>query len=424
MTRARALAALALMPAVLAGLLLVAWFAYTLLAPSGSSAAPMASSSLACTVRDTACDEGEVEVFRMSALANAHAAAAGSPTYDKVVCCTGVTNLGTDCSGTYDTVLRLSADDNAHVQATGSYPTEVCLSADTPVVNCMFDDSCPTGYACLATASGSDNAHVADCDGTDDYPTKVCCYAGASPLPPGGTEYYDVRFTGNITLGGSPLGTLVATGTAKVIREDPHWEDGKQCADYHIESLALTGNVGGVDVEVKVGEGLTVPVSSGTTCEGTEGFDVTLSLYVEEWDEGASLASGGFTLQTDDPKYCSCCTDCGMEEERWSSIECTAVVSEDPPDQITYDCGDGYDLCDCETDDERVRVDNPDTGGLLFGPVGGIAELPGATADSDQSARSSSGSGFNYTALGGALAAAAVLVLGSGAWLARRRWGR
>jgi hypothetical protein len=246
----------------------------------------------------------------------------------------------------------------------------------------------------------------------------------AGGVPPAGTEYYNVTFTGAISLDGSPVGTLVATGTAKVTRGNPYWSGGQQCADYHIESLTLRGTLGTTSVEIRVGEGLTVPVSSGTTCEGTEGFDVTLSLYVEEWDEGASLASGGFTLQTDDPKYCSCCTDCGMEEERWSSIECTAVVSEDPPDQITYDCGDGYDLCDCETDDERVRVDNPDTGGLLLTLVGGIAELPGATAGSDQSARSSSGWGFDYTALGGALAAAAVVVLAAGAWLARRRWGR
>jgi len=187
MTRATAFVALFL------GLGALGCFAVAVLAPGGSSAAPVAASSLACSVKpaDPGCDTGagEVEVFRISATSNAHAAAAGDPTYTNLVCCGGVTSPGTSCSGTYDTVLRLSkVDNNAHVQASGSYPAEVCLSAGTAAVQCMFASSCATGYACLATASASDNAHVADCDGTGDYATKVCCYAGPAitPVPVGG----------------------------------------------------------------------------------------------------------------------------------------------------------------------------------------------------------------------------------------------
>jgi hypothetical protein len=169
-------------------------FAVAVLAPGGSSAAPVAAGSLACSVKpaNPGCDTGagEVAVFRMAATSNAHAAAAGDLTYTNLVCCGGVTSPGTSCSGTYDTVLRLSkVDYNAHVQATGSYPTEVCLSAGTTVVDCMFAGSCATGYACLATTSASDNAHVADCDGPNAYATKLCCFAGAAlptPVPVGG----------------------------------------------------------------------------------------------------------------------------------------------------------------------------------------------------------------------------------------------
>jgi len=173
--------------ALIVALAAVAWFTYTALEPSGSSAAPPAANGLACSVKpaDPGCVGDEVEVFRISATSNAHAAAAGDPTYTNLVCCGGVTNPGTSCSETYDTVLRLSAAANAHVQATGSYPTEVCLSAGTAVVQCMFASSCTAGYACLVTASATDNAHVADCDGTNDYATKVCCYAG-DPIPVGG----------------------------------------------------------------------------------------------------------------------------------------------------------------------------------------------------------------------------------------------
>jgi len=130
-----------------------------------------------------------VAVFRMSSTSNAHAGTPGGSTYGNVVCCGGVAGLGTSCSGVYDTVLTLSAADNAHVQATGSYPMDVCLSAGTAVVQCLFDSSCASGYTCLATACATDNAHVADCNGVDDYGTKVCCYAGSAlptPEPVGG----------------------------------------------------------------------------------------------------------------------------------------------------------------------------------------------------------------------------------------------
>jgi hypothetical protein len=146
------------------------------------------SSSLACTVTDTACGGDEVEVFRMSNTSNAHAGEAAS-TYTYRVCCGSVAalGLGTNCSGVYDTVLRLSASDNAHVQSTGSYPTEVCLSTTVEeTVECTYSGTCGGDYACLATISGSTNAHVADCDGTDDYGTKVCCYAGPAAAPVGG----------------------------------------------------------------------------------------------------------------------------------------------------------------------------------------------------------------------------------------------
>ena len=247
-----------------------------------------------------------------------------------------------------------------------------------------------------------------------------------SDFPPGGTNPYNVRFKAlHIWLDGQDQGDFLGTGTATVVRGEPYWnESGKECADYHIESLTLTGKVNNVPVEIDVGEGLTVPVSSGTICEGAAGFDVTLSLYVEETDGGGSQLSSSPILAQEGNHLCNCCTDCGLQTERWSSIDCTAVTSEVPADQVIYDCGTEYSLCDCSTDNPRVRVDTPDTGALLLGAVGGIAEWPGGTTGSDQLGRSSSGWGFNYTALGGALAAVAIVVLAAGAWLARRRWAR
>jgi hypothetical protein len=145
-----------------------------------------ASAGLACSVRDTDCGVGEVKVFRMSSLANAHAETPGGSTYGKVVCCGGVTGLGDSCSGTYDTVLTLSGTNNAHVASDASYATKACLSVGAGTVDCTYGDTCGAGYACLATISGSTNAHVADCNGTDDYTTKVCCAVTAGGAPVGG----------------------------------------------------------------------------------------------------------------------------------------------------------------------------------------------------------------------------------------------
>jgi hypothetical protein len=115
----------------------------------------------------------------MSALANAHAGTVAGSAYGNIVCCSGEAGLSNACSGSYDTVLWLSAADNAHVASDGSYGTQVCLAADAGM-NCQYGASCPAGYACLATISGTNNAHVADCDGSGDYGTKVCCGAAAA----------------------------------------------------------------------------------------------------------------------------------------------------------------------------------------------------------------------------------------------------
>lgn len=146
-----------------------------------------ASPGLTCTVEDAAsCVAPEVVVFRMSDQANAHAETAPGSTYGKVVCC-GPTGLGTSCSGNFDTVLWLSAADNAHVAeaSQAGYATQVCLSATSGTVDCQYGSTCDTGagYVCLATISGTTNAHVADC--ASAYSTKVCCKAGAAP-PVGG----------------------------------------------------------------------------------------------------------------------------------------------------------------------------------------------------------------------------------------------
>ena len=69
--------------------------------------------TLSCTVTTAAACTGgtNVVVLRMSGSDNAHAELPGQSNAayaSNVVCCSGVTNLGTSCSGTYATALKLS----------------------------------------------------------------------------------------------------------------------------------------------------------------------------------------------------------------------------------------------------------------------------------------------------------------------------
>ncbi|UCH87696.1 MAG: hypothetical protein JSU97_04795 [Dehalococcoidia bacterium] len=164
MRRATVLTALVLVALILA--LGVRWAFHT------SAAAP--TGNLTCSVK-ASCDAEEVEVFRMFSTSNAHAGTPAGSGYGWSVCCGEVCNLSTDCSNVYDTIVTLSAADNAHVAADGSYGTQVCLSVPYGVADCTYGPSCAAEYECVATVSGDNNAHVADCDGTDDYATKVCC---------------------------------------------------------------------------------------------------------------------------------------------------------------------------------------------------------------------------------------------------------
>ncbi len=153
-------------------------------APWGSraSSAPLAA-PLACSVK-ASCLTSELEVFRMSSTGNAHAGTTSGSAYGMRVCCTRVSGLDTQCTGTYDVVVSMSAADNAHAATDGSYAARVCLSGgDDSGADCTAVAVCPADYACLATISGSTNAHVADCDGASDYGTKVCCRAAPDNCP-------------------------------------------------------------------------------------------------------------------------------------------------------------------------------------------------------------------------------------------------
>jgi hypothetical protein len=173
--------------------------------------------TLVCTV-GTSC--ADTRVFKMDALTNAHAGLATS-TYTQIVCCSGVTGLGTNCSGTYGVVGRLSADTNAHFEyGTSTTPVydanPICLSANS--VTIAYQSGNCTGYdttiASVSNTSGT-NAHVGD---GSAYTTKVCGTASAPSIisvsvSDGAINYGVVPLSASSTTEGSDSQTVTNDGS-------------------------------------------------------------------------------------------------------------------------------------------------------------------------------------------------------------------
>ena len=134
--------------------------------------------TLSCTIRTSACSGGETEIFEMQNTTNSHAGLP-SASYNNLVCCSGVTDLGNSCSGTFATVLKLSGTTNAHIQQTGSYAQSACIQAPSGgSVSIGYQSTNCSGFdTTLASMSGASNAHVGN---TTAYTTKICATAAAA----------------------------------------------------------------------------------------------------------------------------------------------------------------------------------------------------------------------------------------------------
>ncbi len=138
--------------------------------------------TLSCSVTTAAACTGTV-IWRMSGATNAHTELSGQTTAayaSNVVCCTGVTGLGTSCAGTFATVLKLSGTTNAHSEqnSQANYANNACISVTSGgSVSVGYQSTNCTGFdTTLSSMSGTTNAHVGD--GTA-YTTKICGTAAA-----------------------------------------------------------------------------------------------------------------------------------------------------------------------------------------------------------------------------------------------------
>ncbi len=227
-------------------------------------------------------------------------------------------------------------------------------------------------------------------------------------LPPAGTDFLDFETCfSNVKVDGiDKLGTCL-TGVGEVERQDPVFDT----IDIEIKQLTATGSINGLSVTMFVGVDNGLAASTGTMQEQTAGsggpFDLTMNVFYE--------LKCGPTQTSDcclDSPACFSLKNCGAVASTWTGIP-------DAIPAVGFYTAATSSACDVLLN-PRITGEDPETTVDALS-VGGIAERQGTSAGPDSSLDSSSGSGFSYAALGGALVAAAVAVA-VGGWYARRRW--
>lgn len=144
--------------------------------------------TLSCTVRTSACNGDEVEIFEMQNTTNSHAGLPAA-SYNNLVCCSGVDGLGNLCSGTFATALKLSGTTNAHVRrgTLADYPsaTNACISVPSGgSISVGYASDCAVaGFdTTLGSMIGTTNSHAGNSSWVNGT-TKICASAhGAGSL--------------------------------------------------------------------------------------------------------------------------------------------------------------------------------------------------------------------------------------------------
>ncbi len=126
------------------------------------------------------------DIFHISNKTNAHAELSNNSNYAYEICCndTNGLNIGTSCTGEHFTLLHLSNQTNAHVELNNESNYNdftVCINSSDGLFNCSYETSCNNYDTCIASVSGSTNAHVGNCT---DYTTKICCNITAANTAP------------------------------------------------------------------------------------------------------------------------------------------------------------------------------------------------------------------------------------------------
>jgi hypothetical protein len=232
---------------------------------------------------------------------------------------------------------------------------------------------------------------------------------------------------GTPTPGCLDVGAATFSGTGEFARGIPYKSGTYNTIDTEVLSMVLTGTVHGDDVTIKAGtqEGLTEE-STGKIREQTPDTFYPADTWFDLF----------FKVESSDSNYDdtqNCDFGAGAQAVRFTGVTTSIPAMyveyrvpscplEPPPAGCVAGCGEaGIMAASGDYDVERYYTTGGGGTGIWMS-VGGIAEWPGTAAGPDSLAGPLAGSGFNYTALGGALATVAVLA--AGAWFARRRRAR
>lgn len=239
----------------------------------------------------------------------------------------------------------------------------------------------------------------------------------ALALPPGGTDVLDIELCiDNIIVDTNSKGNSCFTGQGTFVRQDPTLVLGKEVIEVELVSMSLIGTVVGkvatYTAGAGLGSGLDLAASLGTIGEPTAGAGCTpCDVELEVFFEIQCGTPQGDESCCDIAPTCAALKNCGVGGDIFTGT--TLVI----PALGVFNAANSS---ACLNATERATGENL-VATVSVPAVGGIAERLGTSAGPDSSLDSSSGSGFNYAALGGALAGAAVAVA-AGGWYARRRW--
>lgn len=248
---------------------------------SGCAALVAHAGTLSCTVA-TSCAAGTI-IYKMQSTTNAHAELASQSNYAQFVCCTGVTGLGTSCSGTFATSVKLSGTTNAHAEegTQTNYGSSACMSVP-------FGGSASIGYqstnctgfdTTLGSISGTTNAHVGD---TTAYTTKICGTAvGAPPQSLSFNISDNTIGFGTLVSGGARYGTGDTLGASA------------DSADAHTITVS-TNAASGYTMAIS-GTTLTCAACGGATVTAIGATAVASSPGTEQFGERLIVNSGSGT---------------------------------------------------------------------------------------------------------------------------------
>ena len=259
------------------------------------------------------CIPPDQTILRLSASSNAHGELwNGAGDYGWEICYNEIFGVGGNGDRTCHSnkVVGLDASTNAHAENVSltNYQTNVCygdLICTTRLNSCNADEKC------VVTLSANTNAHLADCNSSDAYSTKICCKPLVIVIPALTSAYWTNNAGSVITTAGiGDSVKLVAEGTPDGTNITFEVFDSNPVTDSPIRTgvNALSAIISGG----KATASTTITPADYNAGSGTRDFYFIASVVS---NHNINISSGN--LEITPPSECSCsdgttCKDCSI----------------------------------------------------------------------------------------------------------------